>query len=82
MRIQKRFSQGYNFLLGYIYISEKYQQYFNDLDTFTDHLTWQASDQPHHRLTSAGSFELPLGKGKRYPLVDAADCRFISAVGN
>lgn len=66
VRIQKRFSQGYNFLLGYIFIKEKYQQYFNDLDTFTDHLTWQASDQPHHRLTSAGSLELPFGKGKRY----------------
>lgn len=66
VRLQKRFSQGYNFLLGYIFIKEKYQQYFNDVDTFTDHLRWQASDQPHHRVTSAGSWELPIGKGKRY----------------
>jgi hypothetical protein len=66
VRIQKRFSQGYNFLLGYIYIREKYQQYFNDLDVFQDNLRWQASDQPHHRVTSAGSWELPIGKGKKY----------------
>jgi hypothetical protein len=66
VRIQKRFSQGYNFLLGYIYIREKYQQYFNDLSTYLDQLSWQASDQPHHRITSAGSYELPFGKGKRF----------------
>lgn len=66
VRIQKRFSQGYNFLLGYIYIREKYQQYFNDLSTYLDQLSWQASDQPHHRVTSAGSYELPFGKGKQF----------------
>ncbi len=66
VRLQKRFSQGYNFLFGYIYIREKTQQYFNDLSTFTDNLTWQASDQPHHRITSAGSYELPIGRGRRY----------------
>jgi hypothetical protein len=66
VRIQKRFSRGYNFLLGYIYIREKYQQYFNDLGTYLDQLSWQASDQPHHRITSAGSYELPFGKGRKF----------------
>jgi hypothetical protein len=66
VKIQKRFSQGYNFLLGYIYIREKTQQAFNDLSAYQDQLSWQASDQPHHRLTSAGSYELPFGSGKRF----------------
>lgn len=66
VRIQKRFSQGYNFLLGYIYIREKYQQYFNDQGVYQDNLTWQASDQPHHRVTSAGSYELPFGRGRKF----------------
>lgn len=66
VRIQKRFSQGYNFLLGYIYIREKYQQYFNDLDTYRDTLSWQQSDQPRHRVTSAGSYELPFGRGRKF----------------
>ena len=66
VRIQKRFSQGYNFLLGYIYIREKYQQYFNDEEQFLDKMSWQASDQPHHRITAAGSYELPIGRGKPF----------------
>ena len=66
VRIQKRFSQGYNFLLGYIYIREKTQQYFNDLGTYVDQLSYQTSNQPHNRITSAGSYELPFGRGKRF----------------
>jgi len=66
VKLQKRFSQGYNFLFGYIYIREKYQQYFNDEEQYLDKMSWQASDQPHHRITAAGSYELPIGKGKRF----------------
>ena len=66
VRIQKRFSQGYNFLFGYIYVREKGQQYFNDVGTFFDKLYYQSSNQPHNRITSAGSYELPFGRGKRF----------------
>ena len=65
-RIQKRFSQGYNFLFGYVYIREKVQQFNNDLQNYNNQLTWQASNQPHHRITAAGSYELPFGKGRAY----------------
>ena len=41
VKVQKRFSQGYNFLLGYIYIREKTQQAFNDLNAYQDQLSWQ-----------------------------------------
>ena len=51
LRAQKVFSKGYNFLFSYVYIREKSQIYFNDLDTFTSNLTWQDSDQPRHRFT-------------------------------
>ena len=40
--------------------------YFNDLDTFTSNLTWQASDQPHHRFTAASTYEMPVGRGRTY----------------
>ncbi|MCU1262468.1 MAG: Cna domain protein [Bryobacterales bacterium] len=64
-QLQKRFSHGYNFLLGYIYIKEKQQiNTFNDLTTFQNQLQWQDSNQPHHRLTSAGIYELPFGRNK------------------
>jgi hypothetical protein len=64
VRVQKRFSHGYNFLFGYVFIREKTQQIVNDLQVFNNQLTWQDSDQPHHRIISAGTYELPFGRGK------------------
>lgn len=67
VKLQKRFSQGYNFLFGYVFIQEKSQiNNFNDLTLFQNQLQWQDSNQPHHRITSAGTYELPFGKSKRY----------------
>ncbi len=66
LKVQKRFSQGYNFLFGYIYIREKTQQSFNDLTAYLDQLSYQNSDQPHHRITAAGTYELPFGRGKHF----------------
>jgi hypothetical protein len=39
LRTQKVFSNGFNFLFSYVYIREKSQIYFNDMDTFTNHFT-------------------------------------------
>ncbi len=65
-RVQKAFSNGWNFLGSYVYIREKTQQYFNELDTYQDNLTWQNSNQPRHRLIMAGTYELPFGVGRPY----------------
>ncbi len=65
-RLQKRFSQGYNFLFGYVYIREKVQQFNNALETYENQLVWQDSNQPHHRITAASSYELPFGRGRTY----------------
>ena len=65
VQIQKRWSKGYNFLLGYIYIKERLQiNNFNDQTLYSNTLQWQDSNQPHHRLTSAGTLELPVGHNK------------------
>jgi hypothetical protein len=66
LRGEKRFTKGYNILVSYVYIRERSQIYFNDLDTYTGNLTWQASDQPHHRFTAASTYEFPVGKGRAY----------------
>ena len=66
LKAQKMFSKGYNFLFAYVYIRERSQIYFNDEDTFTNHLTWQDSDQPHHRFSAASTYELPIGRGRSY----------------
>ena len=65
VRVQKRWSKGYNFLFGYIYIHEKSQiNSFNDATLYNNTFQWQDSNQPHHRLTSAGTYELPFGHNK------------------
>jgi hypothetical protein len=66
-RLQKRWSKGYNFLFGYIYIREKSQiNNFNDLTLYSNTFQWQDSNQPRHRITSAGTVELPVGNNKRF----------------
>lgn len=66
LKAQKSFSKGWNFLGAYVYIREKREQFFNELDTYQNNLTWQNSNQPRHRIVMAGTYEFPLGAGRRY----------------
>jgi hypothetical protein len=66
LNVQKRFSHGYNFVVSYVYIREKLQNFANSLDEYNNKLTWQDSDQPHHRFNVAATYELPLGKNKAF----------------
>lgn len=73
---QKTYSAGFNLIVAYVYIREKTQQAFNELDTFTNNLTYQNSAQPRHRFTAGGTYELPVGKGRPWlanmnPVADA-----------
>ena len=65
-KAQKAFSSGWNFLTAYVYIREKTEQAFNELDTFQNNLAYQNSNQPRHRFTMAGTYELPFGNGRPY----------------
>jgi hypothetical protein len=67
LRLQKRWSKGYNFLFGYIYIRERSQiNNFSDATLYNNTLQWQDSNQSRHRITSAGTYELPFGRGKQF----------------
>jgi hypothetical protein len=66
VELQKRFSRGYNFLVSYVYIREKLQNFANAEDEFNNILTWQDGDQPHHRFNIAATYEFPFGKGRTY----------------
>jgi hypothetical protein len=67
LKLQKAFSKGYNFLLTYVYIREKSERNdFNDFTTFANLLQWQNSDQPRHHLNVAGTYEVPIGRGRTY----------------
>ena len=64
-KAQKAFSKGWNFLWAYVYIHEKNETTgLNELDTFQNNLQWLNSNQPRHRITMAGTYELPFGQGR------------------
>jgi hypothetical protein len=66
IKVQKRFSQGYNFVVSYVHIREEQQNFANSLAEYNNQLSWQDSDQPRNHFNIAGTYELPLGKGKTY----------------
>ena len=48
-----------------MYIHEKAQTTgLNELDTYQNNLQYLNSNQPRHRLTLAGTYQLPFGKGR------------------
>ena len=72
LKLQKAFSRGYNFLVAYVYVREKSQQYLgnnngvNDANVFFNQMIWQDSDQSRHHLTGASTYEVPVGRGRTY----------------
>jgi len=80
IKVQKMYSKGYNFLFGYVYIREKMEiSNFNDLDYFNGALRWLDSNQPRHRITAAGTWDLPIGKGR--PILGKAPFLVDAAIG-
>ena len=65
-KAQRAFTKGWNFLFAYVYIREKTDRFFNELDEYNNNLSYLNSNQPRHRVTAAGSWEIPLGKGRTY----------------
>jgi hypothetical protein len=72
LKLQKAFSKGYNFLAAYVYVRERSQQYLgsgngvNDANVFYNQMIWQDSDQSRHHFTAAGTYEVPIGRGRMY----------------
>jgi hypothetical protein len=66
LRAQKNFSSGYSLLIGYNYHFERNQILYDDIATFLQNWTWQDSANPRHRLTGAGTWEIPIGKGRAF----------------
>jgi hypothetical protein len=65
LKAQRSFSSGASFLFTYYYSKNREQNFFNDLDTYADKLTYITSPDNQHRVTAAGTYELPFGKGRR-----------------
>jgi len=64
VKVERSFAQGYSFLLGYNYNRETTTEFFNSDDQYVERLTWIGSNNPRHRISAAGTFEFPVGKGR------------------
>jgi len=65
-RVQKSFSSGYALMVGYNYAFQQDQVFFNDVASFLQNFTWQDNNRPRHRLTMAGTWEVPIGRGRQF----------------
>ncbi|MCW5981949.1 MAG: TonB-dependent receptor [Bryobacteraceae bacterium] len=66
LKAQKNFSRGYSMLIGYNYHYEQDQRFYDDIATFTQQYAWIDSANSRHRISAAGTWEIPLGKGRMY----------------
>lgn len=64
LRLNRRFANGYSILAGYNYARQQDQVFFNDIDSFLRNFSWQESELPRHRLTTAATWELPVSRGR------------------
>ncbi len=63
-KVQKSFSQGYSLMAAYVYRFQRDRIFFNEISTYLQDWTWQDSAQFRHRISLAGVWELPIGKGR------------------
>ncbi len=66
VKLQRNFTKGYSVLLGYNYHYEQDQRYFNDIATYAQQYTWIDAPNSRHRLSLAGTWEVPFGAGRHY----------------
>ena len=66
MKAERPMSNGLTFLVAYNYNREYHTEFFNDPDYYNNKLTMFDRGYPRHNLRVAGTWELPIGKGRHY----------------
>src|SRR5688500_10066106 len=77
LRAQRSYAAGASVLFAYNYNQERNENYFDAIAEYTNQEFWQPSNNARHRMTIAGTYELPVGKGKRlgstmHPILNGA----------
>jgi hypothetical protein len=65
-KAQKNFSNGYSFIAGYNYHRQSDERFFDNIAQYREEYTWIPSNAARHRLTAAGTWEIPFGRGRRF----------------
>ena len=66
IRANKTFSKGYSLMAGYAYIFAKDQIFFDSIASYLQQWTWQDAANARHRLNIAGTWQVPLGRGRAF----------------
>jgi hypothetical protein len=66
LRAQRSYAAGTSVLVAYNYNQERGEAYFNDIQQYVHQVFWLGSNNARHRLTIAGVYDFPVGKGKRF----------------
>ncbi len=62
VQVQRPFAKGLSVLVAYAYQREQTQEFFDEFATFARQFTWRDTDTPRNRLTSAVSWDIPIGR--------------------
>jgi hypothetical protein len=65
LRVQRSYTAGASVLFAYNYNQERNEAYFNEVQQYTDEVFWLGSNNARHRATIAGTYDLPVGKGRK-----------------
>ena len=65
LKATKSFSNGYTLLVGYNYHVQANQSFYDNVDNYLKNWTSLDSATPRHRITGAGTWALPVGKGRK-----------------
>ena len=66
LKLQRNFTKGLSMLFGYNYHYEQDERFYDDRAIYVKEYSWINSPASRHRLTLAGVWELPFGKGRAY----------------
>jgi hypothetical protein len=77
LRVQRTYAAGASVLFAYNYNQERNEAYFDSVTEYANEVFWQPAINARHRATIAGSYEVPVGRGKRlgaamHPILNGA----------
>jgi Carboxypeptidase regulatory-like domain len=77
LRVQRTYAAGASVLFAYNYNQERNEAYFNEPQRYLDQEFWLNSNNARHRATIAGTYDFPIGKGRKigssmHPVLNAA----------
>jgi hypothetical protein len=77
LRVQRTYAAGASVLFAYNYNQERNEAYFNEVTNYAREVFWLGSNNARHRATVAGTYDFPVGKGRKigssmHPVLNAA----------